>query len=303
MRISNQMILRASQNNLQAGLQGVDRLREDVSSGIRIRKMSDDPTAASEVGRIGSSLRAINRFRQNGQAGIARAAAEELALTGLSDALTRASELGISQSGSTANAQTRLIAKAEVDQLISHAVDLGNTKIGDTYLFGGTRAGERPFGLPTTATGPFSALVNASNVSVNPSGALPLEINDGMFVTPNHNGTEVFLTTDALESLRALSIALGSDDTAGTRTATDRLNAAMGNVQTLIGTQGARTNELENARTSLDSLELTLTKYRSDLRDTEIDKALAELVGKQTLYQAAMSATSRILGLSLSNYI
>jgi flagellar hook-associated protein 3 FlgL len=30
---------------------------------------------------------------------------------------------------------------------------------------------------------------------------------------------------------------------------------------------------------------------------------MVELVGKQTLYQAAMSATSRILGLSLANYL
>ena len=50
-------------------------------------------------------------------------------------------------------------------------------------------------------------------------------------------------------------------------------------------------------------LELTLQSFRSELRDTEIDKAMVELVGRQTLYQAAMSATSRVLGLSLANYL
>ena len=126
---------------------------------------------------------------------------------------------------------------------------------------------------------------------------------NGSFVTPNHNGTEVFLSTDALESLRALSTALGNNDVPGISTALGRINAANSNVQTLIGTQGARANELDNARTNLNSLELTLTTFRSDLRDTEVDKALAELVGKQTLYQAAMGATSKILSLSLANYI
>ena len=48
---------------------------------------------------------------------------------------------------------------------------------------------------------------------------------------------------------------------------------------------------------------LNLKTFRADLRDTEIDKAMVDLVGKQTLYQAAMSATSRILGLSLANYL
>ncbi len=303
MRISNQMILRGSQARLQSSLQGIDRLREDVSSGVRIRRMSDDPTASSEVVRIGSSIRAITRFRQNSQTATTRASAEENALDNLTNTLARAAELAVAQASATGNAQTRMIAKAEVDQLISFAVDLGNTRIGDEYLFGGTRAGERPFAVPTTVATPFSRLVDAGNAPVNPSGSTPIEVGDGTYITPNHNGTEVFLTTDALESLRALSTALGSNNVAGIGTALDRINTATSNVQTLIGTQGARGNELEIARANLDSLEVTMTVFRADLRDTEVDKALAELVGKQTLYQAAMGATSRILGLSLANYL
>jgi len=303
MRVSNSMILRSSQQRLQSGLQGIDRLREDISSGIRIRRMSDDPTAAAEVVRVGSSIRAITRFRQNAQVGTMRATAEENALDNLTNALTRAVELAVSQASGTANAQTRVIAKAEVDQLISFAVDLGNTRIGDDYLFGGTRATERPFAVPANVAAPFSRLVDASNNPVDPSGSTPIEVADGKYVTPNHNGTEVFLTTDALESMRALSTALGANNVAGIGAALDRINTANSNVQTLIGTQGARSNELDIARSNLDSLELTLTTFRSDLRDTEVDKALAELVGKQTLYQAAMGATTRILGLSLANYL
>ncbi len=303
MRISNQMILRSSQVRLQMSLQGIDKLREDVSSGIRVRKMSDDPTSSSEVVRVGSSLRAITRFRQNSQQATTRATAEETVLDNLTNVLARGAELAVAQASSTANPQSRTIVKAEIDQLISYAVDLGNTRIGDDYIFGGTRAGERPFAVPSTPTGPFSRLVDASNNPVDPSGSTPIEVGDGKFVTPNHNGTDVFLTTDALDSLRALSTALGSNNVPGITAALDRINTATSNVQTLIGTQGARSNELDAARTNLDSLEITLTTFRADLRDTEVDKALAELVGKQTLYQAAMGATTRILGLSLANYL
>ena len=303
MRISNSMILRQSQGRLQSSLQGIDKLREDISSGVRIRRMSDDPTSGSEIVRVGSSLRALDRFRQNSQKGTTRSTAEENALDNLTTTMVRAGELAVGQASSTGSAQTRLIAKAEVDQRISFAVDLGNTRIGDDYLFGGTRAGEQPFAVPGTPTTPFSRLVDVSNAPVDPSGSTSIEVGDGKFVTPNHNGTEVFLTTDALESLRALSQALGSNNVAGITTALTRINAATSNVQTLIGTQGARANELDIARTNLESLEETLKSFRSDLRDTEVDQALAELVGKQTLYQAAMGATSKILSLSLANYM
>ncbi|MCC6241886.1 MAG: hypothetical protein IT353_03555 [Gemmatimonadaceae bacterium] len=302
MRVTNQIITRNSQARLQVGLQGIDRLREDISSGIRLRKMSDDPTSASGVMRIGSSMRAITQFRRNIDTGLSRVAAEESVLNQMGGALERAIELGVGQASGTANASTRLMVKSEIDALIKYSVDLGNTRLGEEYLFGGTRSGEAPLRVPPTPADSFSALT-VGVASVNPSGAIELEIGDGNFLAPVHNATDIFLSTDALEALRAMSTALGANDVAGIQSATDRLSAANGKVNELLGAQGARYTELEGNRANLNALELNLQAFRADLRDTEIDKAMAELVGKQTLYQAAMSATSRILGLSLANYL
>jgi flagellar hook-associated protein 3 FlgL len=308
MRITNSLITARSQLRLQQGLQGVDRLRDDISTGVRIRKMSDDSARGSEIVRIGSSMRAITQFRRNSAAGIARAVAEENVLDRLGNNLTRALELAVGQSSATANAQTRTIAKAEVDQLLRFSVDLGNSRVGDEYLFGGTRAGEAPFAVPVPATGSFSALTITTGAppvttTVDPSGNPTIEIADKRFISPNHNGTEVFLDTGALTALRDLSTALGANDVAGISNAITALTGANDKVQSLVGTQGARINEMESAKLALDQMEIDLKTFRSDLRDTEIDKAMAELVGKQTLYQAAMGATSRILGLSLANYL
>lgn len=302
MRVSNSIITRNSQARLQSGLAGVDRLREDISSRLRIRKMSDDPTSASEVVRVGSSMRAITQFRRNIDSGVSRATAEENVLDQLGNMLTRGIELSVSAANATSNTQARLVIKQEVDQLLDASARLGNTRFGDAFLFGGNRQGEAPFITPPPATGTFSALTQGGN-PVDPSGNPTLEIGDNKFVTPNHNGTEVFLDTDALAALRDLSTALGADDSAAIRLATDRLTNANTNVQALVGSQGARINELEEAKSRLNQMENDLLAYRSDLRDTEIDRVMVDLVGKQTLYQAAMGATSRILGLSLANYI
>jgi len=303
MRVTNSILIRNSQTRLQQNLRGMENAREDIASGLRLRKMSHDPTGASEVVRTTSSMRALAQYQRNADIGSARASAEEVALDQLTNALSRAVELSVSQASATANAQTRTIVKSEVDQLLAFAVNLGNTRFGDDYLFGGTRSGEAPFRRPPTAADGFSALVDASNAPVDPSGNLSVEINDGEFVTPTHNGTEVFLDTDAYESLRALSTALGNNDVAGISAAIDRITVSTSSVQSLVGTQGARLNHLENTKFTLMATDASLTAYRSDLRDTEVDKAMVELVGKQTLYQAAMSATSRILGMSLANYL
>jgi flagellar hook-associated protein 3 FlgL len=303
MRVTNQTILRNSITSLQRNLQGVERSREDISSGLRLRRMSDDPTSGSEVVRIGSSMRAIEQFRRNIKIGTAKVDTEEGALNNLTNTLSRGIELAIAQASGTATPATRLSVKAEVDSLISYAVSLGNTRFGDDYLFAGTRGGEAPFRNPPGPGGDFRALLDGGGSPVDPSGSIPVEIGDGRFVTPNHTGTEVFLDTNALKSLYDLSEALGADDVPGIAASIDALRGSVSDVQTLVARQGARANDLLVAEDTLGSLELTLQSFRSDLRDTEIDKAMVELVGRQTLYQAAMSATSRVLGLSLANYL
>lgn len=302
MRVTNQSVLNNSIRNLQTNLLAMERSNEDISSGIRLRKMSQDPVGGAEVIRIGSSMRAIEQFRRNIRIGTARVDAEENALSNLTNTLARSLELAIAQSSGTATAETRLITKAEVDSLIEYAVGQANTRVGDVFIFAGTRGGEAPFKSPTPA-GEFRALTDALGDPVDPGGTIPIEIADGEFVNPNSTGKEAFLDTNALANLRALSVALGANDVPGITSAIDNLRDSVTSVQSLIGRQGARSNDLLNAEVTLGNLELNLQTFRSKLRDTEIDKAMVELVGRQTLYQAAMSATSRVLGLSLANYL
>ena len=303
MRITNNLIQRSSISHLQNSLQAVDKARADVSTGRRIRHMSDDPSSASEVVRSSSSLRALDQYRRNLKMGQGRASAEEGVLNQLTNTLTRGIELALGQYSSTATAETRIIAKAEMDQLIDGTVSLGNTKFGDDYLFGGTRGNERPLRNPAVVTDPFTNLLDGLGAPVNPSGSIRIEISDGHYVNPNHNATELFLDSGALQALRDLSTALGANDTAAIDTAMQTLQTSNDRVQTLIGTQGARGSEFIVTSDRFGAQELSITTYRSDLRDIEIEKAMVELAGRTTGYQAAMTATSRVLGLSLANYL
>lgn len=303
MRITNTLIQRSSINQLQNSLQQVDKAREDVSTGRRIRRMSDDPSSGSEVVRTSSSLRALDQYRRNIKMGQGRANAEEDVLNQLTNTMQRGIELALGQASSTASTQTRTITKSEIDQLIEYTVSLGNTKFGGDYLFGGTRGNEQPLRVPALVTDPFTNLVDGTNQPVNPSGSIEVEISDGHYVNPNHNATEVFLDTGALQALRDLSTALGNDDVPGINAALQTLQNSNDSVQTLIGTQGARTSEFLVTTDQLDSQEVSMKAYRSDLRDLEIEKAMVELAGRTTGYQAAMTATSKVLGLSLANYL
>ena len=293
MRITNSIMQRSALAAIQLGLRRLNDAQTQVTTGKRIQKASDNPVAASEIMTTSASLDAIDQYKRNIDAAKSRATTEEGVLDKLSDALSRAKELGVGQGGADATAQTRRIAKAEVDQLLQFVVGLGNTKMGDEYLFGGKYAG-RP---PIVAGAPYY------DAAYPPSGTRDVEISAGQFLDANHDGMQVFVDTKAIESLQDLSNALGNNDQAAIAAALTKLDGSFDGVQALIGDVGARVNQMQVMGANLDALKVNLQTFKSDLEDVDLEKAVTELVGRQTAYQAALLATSRVSGMTLTDYL
>lgn len=294
MRITNNIIQRNALAGFQANLRQVEAAQRRVSSGLRIEKASEDPVAATGVMQAGSSLRALDQYRRNIGLASTRASAEEGVLDRVTEVLTRARELAISQGSDTASAATRATTKAEVDQLLEFVVGLGNTRVGESYLFGGDQA-VAPFSAPSTDPPVFA--------TTPPTGNHQVEISSGQYLKANHNGTEVFLDTGALQALYDLSAALGTGDGAAVRNSLVGLENASSGVQNLLGDIGARSNQLQVTTANLDALEITLRTFKSDLEEVDLERAVTELVGRQTAFQAAMLATSRVMGMTLTDYL
>jgi flagellar hook-associated protein 3 FlgL len=292
MRITNGIIQRSALANLQLNMRRILDAQEASTTGKRIRAVSDDPIGASQVMQSDGSLRALDQYKRNVSSATARVGAEEGALDSLTTILERAKELGITQAGSNAGSGTRQTTKAEVDQLIAAVVQVGNQKHEGEYLFGGVQSGTAPF---TSNTPPFSA--------VPPTGARRTEISQAQYLLTNHNGTEVFLDTNVLSALNALSTALGADDLTGIQNSLTALDGAHDAVQNLIGDVGARSSQLEVTGSNLTALDTQLRTFKSVLEDADMEKAVTELVSRQNTYQAAMLATSRVMSLNLADYL
>ncbi len=299
MRITNSITTQKALRTMQQGQRDIARASDRVTTGLRFTRASEDPNAAGQVMRTSGSLRALEQYRRNVDSATARTAAEESVLDQVTNVLTRALELGMAQGTGTANAETRRVAKAEVDQLLRFTVGLGNTRYADAYLFGGAQSAVAPF---TLVDGDPAAL---DFETTSPSGELKVEIAAGQLLSTTHDGTQVFGTDErgVLAALRELSVALGADDETGVRESLTGLRAALDDTQTLIGDVGARMNQLEVTGANLNALEITLTTFRSDLQEIDFEEAVTELVGRQTAFQAAMLATSKVMGMNLTDYV
>jgi flagellar hook-associated protein 3 FlgL len=292
MRITNNVISRNALLSLQRTLRQVDDAQHRATTGLRVEKASDDPSASTSIMGAASSLRAIDQYKRNVSSANARLSSEEGVLNSLSTMLERAKELGVGQGSATADAQTRLVTKTEVDQIIQATISLGNTQHEGEYLFGGDQSNVPPF---QGSTPPFAA--------TPPTGTRRAEISSALFVKTNHNGSEVFLDSGVLTALTQLSTALGANDQQGVLDSLSALDAAHANVQVVVGETGSQMAQLDVSSANLDALDNSLRAFKSDLQDADLEKAVTDLVSRQTAYQSALLATSRVMGLNLADYL
>ncbi|MEN0058895.1 MAG: flagellar hook-associated protein FlgL, partial [Bdellovibrio sp.] len=98
----------------------------------------------------------------------------------LTEILVRAKELAVSQSNdASGNEESRMVTASEVEQIYNQAVQIGNRKLGERYIFGGYK----------TQTTPFSQ----AGEYFGDDGDMKIQTNKESFVAMNISGSKVFL--------------------------------------------------------------------------------------------------------------
>ncbi len=289
MRISNSLLQQRVLDNLQRNLSGYAKAQNQVATGRRFERLSEDPLAGSQVMTAERGLRGIAQYRRNSTAARTRMDAEEATLNQLTDLLSRAKELAIQEGSSSGTPVTRAAAKAEVDAIVEQVIQLGNTKVGNEYLFAGDMVTTQPF--------------DAAGAYFGDDGVRGAEVGQGYLLTSNHNGRELLVTSNVLSSLQALSTQLGTGTPLTVAATATGIDTAFTNVQTLLSATGARVRQIESAMQNTDALETNLTLRKSDLQDISLEEATTRFAGLQSTLQAALLSASRVLNTSLTDYL
>lgn len=294
MRITNNIFQRNALAALQVNARGLATAQKQVTSGMRFERASEDPNAADAVMGSQSSLRGIEQYRRNVVFARSQAETEDGALQGLTQVMDRARELALSQATATAGSGTRAAALAEVEEIYKQVVSIANTQLGGRYIFGGVDAGSPPL----DSTGALSANVDPAG-TVQPS----VQVNANMQMRASHNAREVFVDSGALQALADLRTALAGNDQEAIAATLDPLAEASRQVQNLHGELGAWADQMDITTANLGALEMNLKTFKADLQEVDFEEAVMDLINRQNTYQSAMMATSRVMGLTLTDYL
>ena len=259
MRVTTRVFYAETLRNIQRGFSEFADAQRRAATGLRVERPSDDPVATPQILQSTEELRAAGQYRRNITDARSRIAAEESALSSLTNILSRAKELGTAEGGDSGNLQSRAAAKAEVDQLFNATVALGNTFVEGAYLFGGTYADAKPFDD-----------LGQTTAAMLPVGEHQTQISELEVISTNHDGQSVFVDSTVFSALQNLSAALGANDTQQIQTAIAGIDTAFSNVQSIYTETGARSNRLDQADQTLSLREADLTGRRAGLRDADL---------------------------------
>jgi flagellar hook-associated protein 3 FlgL len=269
------------------------RLQEQMTSGKQINRPSDSPTGTVSAMQLRQEIRRVEQYGRNIDDGMGWLSTIDTALTSTLSQLNRASDLTLQgmSTGST-SAESREAMAVEVENIRDSLISVANTQYLDRPVLGGTTMGKSAY--------------DANGVFLDPANANPVmrTVGDGAQVRVDITGPEVFgsspndlftVLTNIADNLRNNPSALGTNLT--------DLNTTKTNIQSQLAGVGARYNRLSVMKDTGEQRLLTLGTQRSDVEDIDLPKTIMDLQLQQTAYQAALSATAKVIQPSLVDFL
>ena len=299
MRVTNQMMSNNFIINLNAHLEKMNRLQEEISSGKKVNKPSDDPLSASKIVEIEHQLKMNDQYKKNIQTGITRLSDTESHLNSLQNIVTRARDLAIQGSNSTLSRDDMESLAIEVNQILEQAVSLSNKKSTGGYLFAGTY-GQEPFKVTRNGDGKIVSVLPAGDVSGKVYSQASVEEKIQVNI-----GNENLFTGDqtVFGDLIDLRDALREGDRDKVSDAMGQLNTRLDVIIEKVSEVGTKVNALDDRKNLIDTENLSLNQFLGDLQDTDIAQTIVNYQQEQLTYQAALQAGGRMLQQSALNFL
>lgn len=298
MRVTQSMLSSNMLRNLSNSYNKLGKLQEQVYTGKKVNRPSDDPVTVMKGMGYRMQVDKVAQFKRNMGEVHNWLDNTDDTLDKVGSALKRANELVVNGSTDTMTEEDREKLQAELKQLQEQIRDLGNTKVGNKYIFSGTHT-DRPL---------FDKEGGNGNGAFNTGGgfenSVEIEVFDGIKLDVNTSG-KVFKDIDKVfdELTGLLAGAPGDLSQEKFDESITKIQDKLDQVLNIRADVGARQNRAEMAEERLDTLEVSSKKQMSDNEDVDMEKAITEMITEESIHRAALSVGARIIQPSLVDFL
>jgi flagellar hook-associated protein 3 FlgL len=303
MRVTSNTYTNLIVSSSQTAQQQLATLQQEISTGNSIQDPSDDPSLYSEAAQDQNTLSQLGQYTQASAAATTLTAQNNQAMTSLHQIVAQAGEYlaGVTSNMSSGDLQS---IGTEMQGLVTELTSIVNQKGTDgSYLFGGTSNQ-----APVTSSGTYNTGTNGDTSTIDVQSGNPVQVTiaagsagppavDG-FLYDSSSGTDVLAAlTQAVSDLNSgnTTALQGADTTA--------VSNALNLVSSYVGSTAASMSAVATATTQLSQQSTSEENTINGLVQTNLPTASVQLQQLEMQYQASLEAGTRVMNLSILNYI
>ena len=292
MRVTQQMLHQNSVRHMNQNLSRLEKTNNQVSTGKLLHRPSDDPNGVSKAMNLKSALAANEQYGRNTNEATLWIDETDQTINDVVNVMQRVRELAVQGSNDTLSDQDKSIIASEVDELTEQIRTFANTKVNGHYIFNGQVTKESPFPAK-----------DSYKTDTFDTGAKSFTIADGVVIQANVTADKLFGTaadnTSLFQTLSKLADGLRS----GSAIPLDQIDQGMDRILSTQAEAGAKQNRVEAVANRIKDSNIELQSMLSKIEDVDYAEAITRLKSEESIYQATLAASSKIIQPSLMDFL
>ncbi|MCC6446108.1 MAG: flagellar hook-associated protein FlgL [Armatimonadetes bacterium] len=293
MRISNLMLSQKSADRVSSQLSRLADLQDQLGTGKRLRRPSDDPAATAQAMEVRRAAANMEQYNKNAEEAKNMLSFSDSTLGQAYSILAQAKQTALAGATDTQSAESRQALADQVSAQIDSLERLANTRMRDKYLFAGQQVSRQPF-----------AEDGAGNIVYQGDTRLTMvEVGQNDAVAANVPGSKAFgQVFETLQKLRD-NLTIGGNPA---EIDTDRLKELQADMDRIVQVRarlGERAAYLERTQDKIMRFQEEFSSWTDNLENVEIAKAVVDLKAQENAYQAVVAGTARLFQPSLLDFL
>ncbi|MGB9408214.1 MAG: flagellar hook-associated protein 3 [Terracidiphilus sp.] len=244
------------------------QLSSELSSGVRVTSLSQDPVASGENVLLLNQIQQDDSFTQSANLVTGQLQVADSALGSVVTQLTQAISLATSANNGTMNSSDVKSIGNQISGILNEITSLANTSYQGQYIFAGGQTSTAPF-TTSTATSPAVTTYNGDeNVNY-------LESPNGQKIQLNVPGDQIFLGTGSNSVFGALN-SLIADYSSGTVNAAQAVNDTTA-LSTALNYVSQQRVTIDNSITQVSAASDAVTNVQTQLTTAQTNLMQADI--------------------------
>jgi flagellar hook-associated protein 3 FlgL len=288
--ITNQLL-----RNLSVNMRSSSEISNQMATGRKINKPSDDPVGITYSLRYRTDLSVNEQYTSNANTARSWLDYNDTILGQAGDVLKRAKELTV-QGATGTNPQVALDSiRNEISQLRDQMLSVANSTFRGKYIYNGQIVDQKPYDSATAA----SKTVDDAEIkyAVGAGIELPVNISGNSIFGKSTEPDNIFKVLDNIMT------SLTNGDHAAVSGQLANIDSRMDKMLTVRAEVGARTNRIDLIHNRLDDLGINLTDLQSKTEDVDYAELMIRSKVNENIYQASLSVGAKIIQPSLVDFI